>query len=102
MSELEDELGGALGPQGGGECSGLLDMAREGLVAVNWREKLVGVLWLRTEETRGVAHSGAQRGEGSEPGASTSPGDASRQAGCVLARAHAALRARWPRWTGAP
>ena len=50
------------------------NLAREGLVAVNWREKLVGVLWLRTEETHGVAHAGAQRGEGSEPGVSTSPG----------------------------
>ena len=49
------------------------------------------VLWLRTEETRGGAHAGAQRGEGNEPGASTSPGDASRQAGCVPARAAAEL-----------
>ena len=38
------------------------------------------VLWLRTEETRGGAHAGAQRGEGDEPGASTLPGDAGKQA----------------------
>ena len=38
------------------------------------------VLWLRTEETRGGAHAGAQRGEGDEPRASTLPGDAGKQA----------------------
>ena len=68
---------------------------------VNLREKLVGILWLWTEKMRGVAHAGAQRGEGSEPGVSTSPGDASRLAGCVLARTHVALRVQRPRWTGA-
>ena len=74
LSRLGSELGGALGSQGGGKRSGQLNLAREGWVVVNWREKLVGVLWLRTEETHGVAHAGAQRGGGSDPGASTSPG----------------------------
>ena len=77
---LERELGGALGPHEGDEDAGLLNLAREGVVMANRRGELVGVLWLRMEETRGGVHAGAQRGEGNEPGASTSPGDAGKQA----------------------
>ena len=74
MGGLGSELGGALGSQGGGECYGMLNLAREGLVAVNLRERAVGVLLSWTEKSGGVVRAGAQRGGGSEPGASTSPG----------------------------
>jgi len=50
----------------------------------------------------GVSAGGDLNREWRRRSASTSPGDAGKQAGCVTARAHAALRARWPRWTGAP
>ena len=35
LSGLRSELGGALGSQGGGGCYGPVNLAREGLVAVN-------------------------------------------------------------------
>ena len=38
------------------------------------RERAVGVLWSWTEKSGGAVRAGAQRGGGSEPGASTLPG----------------------------
>ena len=79
----------------------MLKLAGEGLGTVNLREKLVGVLWLRTEKSGGVVHAGAQRGGGNEPGASTSPGGSgSKQLrACThargAARAAAALDRGW-------
>ena len=75
LGGLGSELGGALGSQGCGECSGRLNLAREGWGAVNLREGAVGVLWSWTENARRRPRW-CSRGGGSEPGASTSCGDA--------------------------
>jgi len=101
LGGLEKELGGALSSQGGGECYGVFNLAREGLGTVNLRERVIGVPWAWTENSGGVVHPGGQRGGGSEPGVSTSPGDAGKQAGCMPARAPMVLRARRRCWTGA-
>ena len=65
---LGSELGGALGSQGGGECSGLLNLARGGPSTVNFREGDVGFLRPWTAKSSGVVHAGAQREEEASPG----------------------------------
>jgi hypothetical protein len=96
---LGRELGGALGPQGGGENGSVLNLARKERSAVDFREREVEFLRPWTVKTDGVVHVGAQV-EGK-----ASPRRPRRLAtlaasSCVPARAHAALRARRPRWTG--
>ena len=74
LSGVGSELGGALGSQGGGECYGWVNLARGGPSTVNFEGEARRDSSAWNGKTRGAAHTGAQRGGGSEPGVSTSPG----------------------------
>ena len=100
MSGLERELGGALGSQRGGECYRVLNLAREELSTVNFREGDVGFLRPWTAKSSGVVHVGAQVEEGASPGRPRRLA-ALAASSCVLARMRAAQLARRMRWTGA-
>ena len=99
LGRLGRELGGALGPQGGGEYGSVLNLARKERSAVDFREREVEFLRPWTVKTDGVVHVGAQV-EGK-----ASPGHPRRLAtlaasSCVHSRMRAALLARQLRWTG--
>jgi hypothetical protein len=66
---------------------------------MNFKEKGVGFLRPWTVKTSGVVHVGAQVEGGASP---ERPRRLTTLAAssCVLARMQAALRGRWPRWTG--
>ena len=93
MRGLGRELGGALGPQGGGENGSVLKLARKERSAVDFREREVEFLRPWTVKTDGVVHVGAQvEGEG-KSGASTSPGDPGSKQLRALTHARGAARA---------
>ena len=100
MRGLGSELGGALGPQGGGEYGRVLNLARKELSTVDFREGDVGFLRPWTAKTDGVVHVGAQVEGGASSGRPRRLA-ALAASSCVLARMRAALLARRMRWTGA-
>ena len=96
---LGRELGGALGPQGGGENGSVLNLARKERSAVDFREREVEFLRPLTEKTDGVVHVGAQvEGKASlrHPRRLATLAASS----CVHSRMRAALLARQLRWAG--
>jgi len=102
LSGLGSELGGALGSQGGGEDGGALGWLGKGSRGMNFMVARVLLVGVRGSKRRRVGRWRDLNHEWRRRSASTSPGDAGKQAGCVPACTHEALRARWPRWTGAP
>jgi hypothetical protein len=96
---LGRELGGALVPQGDGEDTGLLNLAREGVVRANLEEK---------GSSGSLAQDGGKarrRPRCAQVEGKASPRHPRRLAtlaasSCVHSRMRAALLARQPRWTG--
>jgi hypothetical protein len=88
LGGLGSEIGGALGSQGGGVCYGMLNLARDGLVAVNLREREPSGFFGRGQRNRAAPFALALKGE-----EEASPGrprrlaaQAGKQAACLHAR----------------
>ena len=97
---VELVLGGAIdgGAQGG--AAGVLRRLGKGVGTMNLEGDQAQRRRARGKQMELVSRWGGLNRERRQRPASTSPGDAGRQAGCVPARAHVALRARRPCWTG--
>ena len=93
LGRLGRELGGAPGPQGGGEYGSVLNLARKERSAVDFRERDVEFLRPWTARTDGVVHVGAQVEGGASSGRPRRLAMlAGRQAACLRTRTRRCVR----------